>query len=366
MTRRLALYSLLTFATGACASLPSWQSSPRTSELPSTNPAREVASAGFFVGYNEAWFGPNFGSDYTGNFDLDRVDRTFVGIKKAGGSLVRLWLFENRQGIQLNPYAPQAQGIDRQMLENIEKVMQSAVQHDLKIYFTLFDGNEPKSGTATYDYYYNLYNNKYREQDAFIEKVLTPVLQTFNTHPEVVFGLDLINEVDALISNGCWGRDWQVGRKWIATMRTAIRAQSPWLRVTASTSSVTRFNFKTFLTDGSQNISSGKLSGLGLDFYDLHAYSNDGSIPDVENICKRVQAEGARVILGEFGQKSQTEDDQLQMLSTQNFIAHARASCFSGALAWRYDSSEKFWSYIRPDGRPRPAVNVILAAPIGK
>ena len=36
-----------------------------------------MPSQTFLVGYNEAWFGPNWGSDYTTHFDLGYVQKTF-------------------------------------------------------------------------------------------------------------------------------------------------------------------------------------------------------------------------------------------------------------------------------------------------
>lgn len=50
----------------------------------------------FLVGYNEAWFGKHYGTDLTTNYDRAVVEKTFDGIVKAGGRVVRLWLFELR------------------------------------------------------------------------------------------------------------------------------------------------------------------------------------------------------------------------------------------------------------------------------
>ncbi len=319
-------------------------------------------SKGFILGYNEAWFGTNFGTDYTTKFDLARVERTMAGVKKAGGSVIRLWLFEGRQGIILKASAPQTQSVSPQMLENIGKTMDAASHNGLKVYLTLFDGNEMKADATNYDYFFNLFNNKFGEQDAFIAKALKPLLTALESYRHAIFGMDLINEVDGILAGEIWAGDWNAARLWIRSMKSAIKAESPWLEVTASIGSELRFGFATGLTDSSAAIGSGKLSGLGLDFYDLHAYSNEGVIPDLANLCQRVKLEGKTVILGEFGQKSKTTDDELQVKSTGNFIANAKASCFSGAMAWRYDAAEHFWHFIRADGSSRPAVTVMQSA----
>ena len=72
------------------------------------------------------------------------------------------------------------------------------------------------------------------------------------------------------------------------------------------------------------------------------------------------------MILGEFGQSSQTIDDALQSAATERFLSAARSTCFRAALAWRYDYSplptSNWFHFIRADGSFRPAVSRIQQA----
>ena len=64
----------------------------------------------FLVGYNEAWFGPNYASSIASNpsvfclpssFDPSFVDKMFDGMQAGGAKIVRIWAFPVLQGIQL-------------------------------------------------------------------------------------------------------------------------------------------------------------------------------------------------------------------------------------------------------------------------
>ena len=111
-------------------------------------------------------------------------------------------------------------------------------------------------------------------------------------------------------------------------------------------------------------IISGLFSGLGLDFYDAHVYADGGVLPSVTEMCNKVSADGVQIILGEYGQKTQSTNDILQFLTTANFLSTAKTTCFSAALAWMYEinviPTQVFYlTYLRPDGTFRPAYHVI-------
>ena len=82
--------------------------------------------------------------------------------------------------------------------------------------------------------------------------------------------------------------------------------------------------------------------------------------PGVTSLCNRVSADGVPIILGEYGQKSQTVDDNLQYWTTANFLNTAKTHCFSAALAWMYQTKLTPWfTYLKPDLTFRPAYYVI-------
>lgn len=303
------------------------------------------------IGYNEAWFGGNYGTGLTSSFDYKSIQKTLSDIKSAGGSIVRVWLFENRQGLILARYAPQTQGIEAGMLTNLVSLFNLAKEKNLRVYITLFDGNNmPDEKGELRDYYYNLLNNKYGEADAFNKNVLTPLLKILNEHWDIIYGLDLINEIQAPRARTYWGfYSHDKARLWIRKERDFIKSQSPWLKITASAG----------WASAAKDISTGFYSDLKLDFYDLHVYDNHGLITGMYDVCERAKKDGVPVILGEFGQFSKTNDDKLQYRSTEGFLKNAKKACFTAALAWRFDSQENYWGYQRKDGSFRPAVELM-------
>jgi len=105
-----------------------------------------------------------------------------------------------------------------------------------------------------------------------------------------------------------------------------------------------------------QEITLGLFSGLGLDFYDLHFYADSGQYSGQSALCDKVSADKVSIVLGEYGQQSQTYSDSIQLGATTNFLEGARTSCFSAALAWKYEDPNQTWfTYLKPDGTFRPA-----------
>jgi len=306
------------------------------------------------LGYNEAWFGQNYGSDMTSNFDEVYVDKVLGDMQTYGASVVRLWLFENREGIILNQHAPQSSGIDPRMITNLTRVLELSRARGLKIYVTLFDGNDmPDGNSEKRDYYFNLLNAKYGENWAFYNNVLTPVLQLLNSYQDVVYGLDLMNEIQGPMNRsyfGFWNRR-EGARRWMKEARDFVKQQASWIRVTSSSG----------WGSGASDMRDGLFSDLGFDFYDLHLYDNNGNISFVYDICRKVRSEGIPIVLGEFGQSSKTNDESLQRYAIENFLKNAKSNCFSAALPWRFDAAEEYFRFQRADGSVTPAAEVMRA-----
>src|SRR6266576_1443033 len=64
------------------------------------------------------------------------------------------------------------------------------------------------------------------------------------------------------------------------------------------------------------------VSGLGLDFYDLHAYADGGLYPGLTAPCNS-NPPRVPIILGEYGQKSHIFSDDLQFGTTFIFLITA-------------------------------------------
>lgn len=328
--------------------------------------ASEVADAGvappgppgapatpFLVGYNEAWFGSRYGSDLTSGFDASLVASTFDGIVAAGGHVVRLWLFEGLEGITLGAGSPRITGLDPSLLPNLESVLRAARARKLAVYLTALDGNAmPTDAGPTRDLYWNVLNDAYGETTAYESTVLGPLLTTLGSYQDVVYAFDLMNEIEAPRLHGYWADPFGGPRHTMQRGAAFVKSQAPWLRVTTSA------GYDTAAFD----IATGFFAGLGLDFYDLHVYSDTGAIPSVTQLCARAKSDGVTILLGEFGQRSHVESDALQLTATQSFLAAAKSSCFVGALPWRYDAAESYWAFKRGDGTDRPAVAAVAQA----
>lgn len=306
----------------------------------------------FLVGYNEAWFGGNFSTGLTTNFDLAYVNRTFDGIVMAGGHVVRIFLFELNQGVTLNPTAPRTASLSPTMLSNLDTVLTAARRRGLWVYVTALEGNSLGAAAGPpREYYVDLLNDRNGEGVAFAANVLAPMLNVLDAHRDNVFGLDLMNEFEAPRSHGFWSDPIGGPRGWIQRTAAFVHAHSPWLRVTSSAGWDT----------GPNDIGLGLLSGLGLNFYDLHSYSDGGGYAGQTAICNRAVSEGMAVVLGEFGQQSHRVDDTLQAYATGVYLYNASTSCFSAALAWRFDAAENWWNFVRSDGSFRPGVSFVQA-----
>ena len=306
----------------------------------------------FLVGYNEAWFGGHFSTGLTSDFDLAYVQRIFDGILAAGGHVVRIFLFELMQGVTLGPSAPRTQSVSPTMLANLDAVLTAARRRGLWVYVTALEGNSMGAAAGPPGAYFtDLLNGRNGEGDAFNNNVLAPTLRVLDAHRDCVWAMDLLNEFEAPRSHGLWSDPLNGPRGFIQRTTAFVHARSPWLRVTASAGWDT----------GPNDIALGLLSGLGLNFYDLHSYSDGGGYAGQTAICNRAASEGMGVVLGEYGQMSHRIDDTLQAYVTGTYLYNASTSCFSAALAWRFDAAETWWAVVRPDGSFRPAVSFVQA-----
>ncbi|MBX7082473.1 MAG: hypothetical protein K1X88_24930 [Nannocystaceae bacterium] len=318
-----------------------------------SEPLPPMVTQQFLIGYNEAWFGAAFGTDLTTDFDPAYVESLFDGIVADGGHLVRVWLMPVPQGVTLAETVPQSQGVSDALLDNLDEVLHQARRRGLWVYLTLLDANTITNLGGElqplHDWGVRVLTGTQGEREAFIVHVLTPVLDVVDAHQDNVFGFDIVNEIEAAIQRGVYADPVAGPREFIAAMATAVHDHSPWLRVTSTAG-----------WGGAQyDITNGLFSGLGLDFYDLHVYSDDGVFAGATAMCQRVAQDGVPIYLGEFGQSTEMLDDQLQFDATASFLNNAKALCFSGAFAWRYDSAENWWSFVRPDGSRRPAVQIM-------
>lgn len=323
-------------------------------------PARAQDGAPFAVGYNQAWFHTDYGHDLTYSFDPIGIDLVFQKIADAGGAIVRVWIFtgDEKQGVVFTQETRTA-GLEPGFLDHVGQVCQKARDHNLVVYFTAFDGNfswdRPSHASNVH---YNILNNRFGEGDSFNSRALGPVLDVLSQNQDVVFALDLMNEVEGSVETWFWPDSWTGARTWMQRTAAFVKQQAPWLRVTASAGWAT----------GPEDLAGGLFSGIGLDFYDVHVYNDDGMIPMAFPLRMRGWSDGRQIILGEFGQSADVVDDDLQTRVTAGFLASARGLGFVAALGWRFDDERPTdpsfvpsLSFLR-DGQPRPAVDEMRKA----
>jgi hypothetical protein len=329
-------------------------------------------AGGFSVGYNEAWFVYNYPTwlasnpyyftdrfcpkppcNFLSTFDLTLrvIDSYFATMAPPNGNakIVRLWLFPALQGIRLNypsNHAPQTQGLTPEFCGNLKTVL--AKNHGLTVYLTALNGNDMAAavGTPLQAYFVNLLNNS-AERLAFKNNVLDPLLNCLNQfnaiYPNVIYGLDLINEIEAPLNSNYFPTSWVGARNFIQDMATFVKSYPCAYCITGTTGSWLKVTSSAGYGNAVLEITLGLFSGIGLNFYDVHVYADWGLYPGVTWLCNRVSADHVPVILGEYGQKSQIVDDNLQYWTTANFLYGAKTHCISAALAWKYEDPIQPW-----------------------
>ncbi len=332
--------------------------------------AGTLPTGSFWVGYNEAWFADKYLNwladnpyfNLTSGFDRTFVDKIFAGIANGNAKIVRIWAFPGLQGIALSTSTQTGDlttiGLTADFKKNLPKVLSLAKKHGLKVYITALNGNDMRVAVGNkplQSYYTNLLLNNHGERERFKNNALRPLLEILNEkEPDgslkyPVYAVDLINEIEAPLNTNYFPNSWLGARDFIQDMTAFVKLNSPWLPVTSSAG----FGFALL------EIAFGLYSGVGLDFYDLHVYADWGLYLGVTWLCNKVSADGVPVILGEYGQNSRAVDDILQYWTTAIFLYGAKTQCFSAALAWKYETSDAWWTYLRTDGTFRPAYSII-------
>jgi hypothetical protein len=193
----------------------------------STMASAQSLPTGFAVGYNEAWF-ENYGAWLASNplftepsaitpgctpsntcSGLTLVSNMLSGMMKGNAKIVRIWLFPALQGICINTTlttCPQAtQGLTSDFLNNLTQVFTLARSYNLKLYITALNANDatlsPSMYPALHTYYQNLFSNSNNYNSVatqtYENSALGPILGLMSQYQDVIYGFDLINEIEA-------------------------------------------------------------------------------------------------------------------------------------------------------------------------
>jgi hypothetical protein len=323
------------------------------------------AGGGILRGFNQAWLRHHYGASWTDRFDEAEWERMLRLTSRAGGRVLRVWLFEGFANPAIDwhravraPVAGAAPVLDPRVPANLERVLALAERHGVQLYVTLFTANvaapadehRTAEGRTQRNRWWNVIHDKYTSGTHLRANVLAPVLEVLCRHPGAVFGIDLVNEVNAWVKH-YWVQDgWTSVARFVRAWRSAIRARCA-IPVTASLGHHTAVDDLTDLN----------LPADAVDFYDFHLYNDSGRIPSAWSVRRVPGRTGRPVILGEFGQEATAVDDDLQARVTAAFLRAARENGLAAAFAWRLSDLSgperrmKALSYERPDGSMRPA-----------
>lgn len=167
------------------------------------------------IGVNLPWFEGAYGHDlgtspahpeYPIAYDPERVDQTLARLSGYGVSLVRIWLFENCEGIRCSADG-EIVGIDPIFLHNVDHLAGALADHGMQAYWTLLDAN---SVDRNHDAVTRSILINPTVTDQFLRLCLLPTLQRVAC---VTWGLDLCNEPEALVydgrlNGGGWEETW--------------------------------------------------------------------------------------------------------------------------------------------------------------
>jgi len=326
------------------------------------------AHAEFSVGFNQAWLKNNYARSWTDGWDEDEARTILRLTAKAGGTVLRMWIFEGLipGGVAWNNDV--AVALDPRVPRNLDRFLTLAREEGVKVAFALFNGNMVAEMKIENKHLRGRWINLLHEQDgagvAFRKNVLRPVLDVLRRHEESIELIDLVNEADALFGKGfkenILDHGWDTVNAFACRWRDFIRNEGLETPVTVSLGWPGLFPFWPAAVD---QLLEGRLKTSCVDVFVLHLYNDRGEIPHCKKIAEFRQSTGKKLFLGEFGQSQLNKrySDSGQTRLTENFIPNARRCGMDGAWAWRLkderpgDNSEARFSYWTFGG-PRPAL----------
>lgn len=301
----------------------------------------------FFLGVNIAWLLNSYGHDlaknhivyqslkekgknetwpHEFNYDSQLIDGIFRHLAHRGIKVVRFWVFEQLEGI--NYEKPNITGVDENLLEKVDDIMEKARKHNLELYWCIFDGARAASVEPWDDILKNIIANRKNMREIFIENILRPFLKTIKKNKDHIFAIDLINEPEGT------KLEWKY-------IKSYIEAAAETVHTTGFKCSVGFQKVKTVKKYKNQ------LKPF-LDFYDYHIYNHNGYVEEYSRLGLDKPC-----IIGEFGHKNSfpwslfrlikriwtAEDilaDNEQYKTNHNLMINAKTKAYKGCLIWRY------------------------------
>ena len=277
--------------------------------------------------------GPNHFSGYGYHYVGSDMDVYFADIKNMHTNVVRVWLFENLEGLNFAADGS-ISGIDATFLNNLNDLITRANNHGLAIYLTLFNhdiglqfGRVPQSGGAAVR---NFFTDS-GAQTALINNVIKPLVQQ-EQNKLGVFAIDLLNESNYAVSpyNGASFPSvatWPKLHDYIYNLTQAIHGVSSSFQVSCSTDDASSFN--------NTNIYS-RYGGVGLNFYDCHNYSDNPNLFTPGS--GSYSSINIPILLGEYGPGTQG-NNTIQATAIDAFLNQSSFNNWAGSLVWSYSTN---------------------------
>ena len=294
----------------------------------------------FNVGFNQGWFFDRYAHQWSdASYDASEARRVLDLARDAGAKTLRMWLFEGPSSTSLIWKQGMVSGLSLEFVKNFEDFMRAAKQRNVQIYLTLFDGNMLRSLKTEEEKarWWNLLNNKNGGRAAFERNALAPLLAMLyrSDMRSSVFGLDVGNEIDAAVAGSRFDNSWQGANAFTCGIRDFVRSRRGGARAIPVTASIGWPAIPFYTRGAATLILEPNPHESCVDFWDIHFYSDRGTIDNCEKIGELSRRYGKKVYLGEFGQRSKSFSDEVQLGATQKFLQNAKACGFAGALAWR-------------------------------
>ncbi len=285
----------------------------------------------FIFGTNLAWFDHNYGHDlgpshkerWHPSFTEAQCDRYFAALASAGCPLLRVWAFEAQEGLVFDKSDKMVTGLDPLFLANVDKLMQIAAKHRIRLYWSLLNH---LIATDEDGKHMNILRDD-TVRKSYIEKAAVPFVKHVARHP-TFWAVDVINEAEGAVGkiNFLSGRGkfwegctWRTMRAFIKACASAFHTAVPGIKVTATSGWHEHKNL-------------GRFKDLGLDFLDWHSYQDDGKLPHVNEL----DLGGLPCVLGECGPKKKERDDTLTAKNWQTYFSEAWNKGYAGVLSWSF------------------------------
>ncbi|KAJ7822882.1 glycoside hydrolase superfamily [Mycena olivaceomarginata] len=266
----------------------------------------------FVKGINQPWGNNQYGhwlsssiQGYTAVYSSSDMAATFAAAKDIGAQWVRIWLFEDGQGLVVdsNRYVT---GLKSDFKTNFNDLLSHAAANGIKVYPTFFN-----YAPDTTDFPIANFFTDSNAQNALLNNLIKPFIQTYGSNSNIA-AFQLYNELNGIANPYFSGYviNQAVAKAWVTSTTAAIKSVNSAAKVSVS---------QIYINDAyhAVGVSNRDYIGTGVDFYDIHIYSDNGAeIPAASafNLDK--------------------PGDQHQNDVIYNFFVAAKAGGWAGAFYW--------------------------------